>query len=1312
MANGSAGALFLQVKLDTAGAERELVKLGRSLTSQIDPSKTTRQVSQALVAQYKAAAVAQKASAQESSAAARQATADARVQAEQLKVQAAQAKASADAEKAQARTAASITAQRNAQTRATAALAVEQAKVERVTLQDQLLRRRQGELQAIRQQTAALREARAEAERLAKVPGLGQAISGASTAGLQDAFVGFGAARSGNVGYGLAAVVRGLQGVTGAAAGASAAVIATTAAVVGVGLVSLAAAASVGALANALVRAGTEGAESFELLQIQLTSLLGSASKGQQEFQWLLDLGKTSIVPTQALIEADRTLLSFGVTADNVRRSLVSFISEFGTAVGATQDQIYFLSLAVSQVVAKGRADTVDLRQIANAGVNTQKLLQTVGEQTNRTYSEMTAALSEGKLTADQLLLGLITYGKQFSAGADAASQSVFGLKQNLQDVFATSLNTSFLAGGVLDPIKDFLKTLSTTLAGSKGLFDNLAASARNLFDAILGGSGAKNAVGFLDTLFRDVLPGAINGIATLIRTLRPAFEAVYEGALQVKAAVVALLTSLAPLLPGLVTNLKIVAGSFLVIVQAAAITGIVIVTSMTVAVRAVRALFLALTGNFGAAFAEIRQGFVDLATGALRVNAIVAATAKAFKGADAPGVASSDNARQNSAERRRGDTGGIDPNAVAADTQEQAAAAQKAAQQIAQARDSLYQLLRSTFGQPSTALAGLFGDGKAFTATASSIASSAQQIIDALSNIPGTAGLAGFVKDQTRQLLALAKEREAVTKKLEDAEAKLKGLISDRDSLIQRLKDQAQSFVFNLNVGQTTAFRRLDGAGSFAQTTVPESFAASVKRRLSDYKKFVSNIRKLQKAGLDKTIIRQFLEAGPEAAGAIVAQVVSGGSSVITDLNNAQRDLTKLAKEFGIEQGGIFYNAGIAQAQNIVDGLTARQAAIDAAAKKAANAILNAVKPLAAKMKDAGADAAAALASGLSDLGSLPDLSFGGEDLLDGLFPDEAAIKRKAETLVTGLLDVLGASGTIRALTIGGQALRRAILSGLQNLPVQAGALVARTLTKIGATIVTNWPTVVPDLQSTFGAILSYLPTPANVVRQVRELFPPVLSRLRGFKDSIDRVGIWKTLTSSIPTPGAILARVRGLFTNKSLTTFLSGLGGFLTRTVGDPWDFLLEVPTYGQLRSKLMVLADVFRSVINAVIRSWNALDLSVEVPDWLKYINPLLAPIAGKKFDLFPNIAPISLANGGISTAPTLAVVGDNRRAPEVTMALTRDNIAKFAEGVGLDTVGGVTQVRVFIGDRELTDIVRTEVTGADSSTRTTIRSRPRY
>lgn len=73
---------------------------------------------------------------------------------------------------------------------------------------------------------------------------------------------------------------------------------------------------------------------------------------------------------------------------------------------------------------------------------------------------------------------------------------------------------------------------------------------------------------------------------------------------------------------------------------------------------------------------------------------------------------------------------------------------------------------------------------------------------------------------------------------------------------------------------------------------------------------------------------------------------------------------------------------------------------------------------------------------------------------------------------------------------------------------------------------------------------------------------------------------------------------------------------------------------------------------------------------------------------------------LAQGGVITRPTLAMIGENRRtAPEI---VTPEKLMRQI----VSEEGGMTHVRVFIGDKELTDLVRTEISDSNRSTSRTV------
>ena len=98
---------------------------------------------------------------------------------------------------------------------------------------------------------------------------------------------------------------------------------------------------------------------------------------------------------------------------------------------------------------------------------------------------------------------------------------------------------------------------------------------------------------------------------------------------------------------------------------------------------------------------------------------------------------------------------------------------------------------------------------------------------------------------------------------------------------------------------------------------------------------------------------------------------------------------------------------------------------------------------------------------------------------------------------------------------------------------------------------------------------------------------------------------------------------------------------------------------------------LKEAFKAVFNAIAGFWNDTvgKLSFKVPSWVPIIG-------GKKFDV-PDIP--TLAEGGIVTGPTLALIGE--AGPEAVIPLNRMN-----QGVTVNIAGSV------ISERDLIETIR--------------------
>lgn len=177
-----------------------------------------------------------------------------------------------------------------------------------------------------------------------------------------------------------------------------------------------------------------------------------------------------------------------------------------------------------------------------------------------------------------------------------------------------------------------------------------------------------------------------------------------------------------------------------------------------------------------------------------------------------------------------------------------------------------------------------------------------------------------------------------------------------------------------------------------------------------------------------------------------------------------------------------------------------------------------------------------------------------------------------------------------------------------------------------------------------------------------------------------------------------------------KNLLTLLSGPVGIAVRLIATHWDSLRNgvssvvsfvrdkfnavVGFFRSLPGRLAVLGyrtfdflrDSFRSAVNFIIRGWNALQFQIPGFD---------PPGPGPTFAGFtlgvPDIP--MLANGGIVTRPTLALIGE--AGPEAVVPLPRGN----NRGGGGDTYNVTVNVPNFVGNRD--ELARTVVNAINNS-----------
>ena len=213
-------------------------------------------------------------------------------------------------------------------------------------------------------------------------------------------------------------------------------------------------------------------ASQVEDATIAFEVLTGSAKDGQLLFEQIRKFAAESPVTFSNAAEATKTMMSFGVAAQDVQRNL-QMLSD---VTGGNNDRFKMLSLAFSQTTAAGRLMGQDLLQMINAGFNP---LQQISKTTGESMIELKKRMEDGGISAQEVRQAFI----------DATSEGgmFHGMTDRLADTVSGKLNIALsdmeqklaAAGEALGPLVIELLTafedLKPALTESVGLLGEFA---------------------------------------------------------------------------------------------------------------------------------------------------------------------------------------------------------------------------------------------------------------------------------------------------------------------------------------------------------------------------------------------------------------------------------------------------------------------------------------------------------------------------------------------------------------------------------------------------------------------------------------------------------------------------------------------------------------------------------------------------------------------------------------------------------------------------------------------------------------------
>lgn len=171
-------------------------------------------------------------------------------------------------------------------------------------------------------------------------------------------------------------------------------------------------------------------ASEFEQLQVRLNTLTGSAEEGTKAFKQLQKFSAGTPFQLDALVQANNTLLGFGMSSEEAFTSL----QQLGDVASATGADLQSIAVAFGQSSAEGTLFTRDIRQFINQGVPAVDLL---ADAMGVARSEVFTLAEAGEISFGVLQKAIADAtgeGGKFQNATANQAQTIAGLFSTLRD--------------------------------------------------------------------------------------------------------------------------------------------------------------------------------------------------------------------------------------------------------------------------------------------------------------------------------------------------------------------------------------------------------------------------------------------------------------------------------------------------------------------------------------------------------------------------------------------------------------------------------------------------------------------------------------------------------------------------------------------------------------------------------------------------------------------------------------------------------------------------------------------------------------
>ena len=187
-----------------------------------------------------------------------------------------------------------------------------------------------------------------------------------------------------------------------------------------------------------VVQTGVEFNAQMESYRAGFTTLLGSEEEASAALNAVIaDAKKAPTFSLESLVEANRTLIATGVSAEEANRQILDLANALAAA-GKGDEELTRMSLNLQQIANNGQAFAIDLKQFNNAGIPVWQLL---ADYTGKTKDQLSDTVVTFEMLTGALQKASEEGGRYFGALDKQASTfngQVNALKNNIRRELGT----------------------------------------------------------------------------------------------------------------------------------------------------------------------------------------------------------------------------------------------------------------------------------------------------------------------------------------------------------------------------------------------------------------------------------------------------------------------------------------------------------------------------------------------------------------------------------------------------------------------------------------------------------------------------------------------------------------------------------------------------------------------------------------------------------------------------------------------------------------------------------------------------------